>query len=367
MQVKYNYLDKQFEHVDDYFADLRGLVKSGEFTLGPYVEKFEKKFGEYIGVKHVISVNNGTDALILALKGAGVKPGDEVISVPNTFYATIGAIVAVGARPVFVDSDDRYQIDADKIQKAITKKTRAILPVHWAGCPADMKEILAVAKKRRLPVIEDACPSVGAAIHGKKCGSFGTVNAFSMHPLKPLNVWGDGGMTVTDDDKIAGFLRMYRNHGMTDRDHIDIWGVNCRLQPVQAIVGIRVLDTIEDLVEARNRNARQLDKGLADLKEFVSTPRRPKGYREAYQLYLACFKRRDELFRCLVAKGVEVKVHYPVPLPLQKAAKSLGYKKGDFPAAEKQANEVMTLPSHQFITPEQIDYTLDCIHKFYRR
>ena len=367
MRVKYSYLSEQFADFESYLPALRGLVKSGEFTLGPYVERFEKQFGDYIGVKHVISTNTGTGALILALKAAGVKPGDEVITVPNTFVATVGAIVAVGARPVFVDCDERYQIDADKIEKKVTRRTRVILPVHWAGCSPDMKRIMAIANKKKVAVVEDACPAVGAKIGGRFAGSFGLVNAFSMHPLKPLNVWGDGGMIATDDDKVAAFLRLYRNHGLSDRDHIDLWGVNSRLQPVQAVVAMRVLADIEKSIKIRNRNARLLDEGLADLGRSLWTPRRLKDTREVYQLYLASASRRDELVKFLTARGVEVKIHYPIPLHLQKAAKSLGYKRGDFPVCEKQAGEIITIPSHQHVSAEQIRYTVDLIHDFYRR
>lgn len=367
VKVKYSYLAEQFANVEGYFSDLRKLVKSGEFTLGPTVERFEKKFAEYIGVKHVISTNTGTDALILALKAAGVKPGDEVITVPNTFVATVGAIVAAGARPVFVDCDDRFQIDAGKIEKAISKRTRVILPVHWAGASPDLKTILSIADKRGIAVVEDACPAVGAKIGKRFAGSFGKVNAFSMHPLKPLNVWGDGGMVATDSDEAAKFLRLYRNHGLSDRDHIEFWGVNCRLQPVQAVVAMRVLDGIETLIRIRNRNARLLDQGLSGLEAHIRTPRRLKGNREAFQLYLACASRRDELVRTLIAKGVEAKIHYPIPLHLQKAARPLGYKRGDFPVAEKQASEVVTLPSHQFISEKQIEAMVRLIRNFYAK
>ncbi len=365
MKVKYSYLEDQFADTDEYFSDLKELVRSGEFTLGPYVERFEKKFAEFIGVKHVISTNTGTDALILALKAAGIKPQDEVITVPNTFVATVGAIVACGARPVFVDCDDRFQIDPAKIEKAITKRTRVILPVHWAGCPADILEIVAIADKHGLAVVEDACPAVGARVNGRAVGTFGKANAFSMHPLKPLNVWGDGGMIATNHDEVASFLKLYRNHGLSDRDHIDLWGVNSRLQPVQAVVAMRVLDSIEKLVEIRNRNARLLDTGLQGLEEFIRPPRRPKNYREAYQLYIACAKRRDELVNFFVANEVEAKIHYPIPLHLQKAAAGLGYKKGDFPVCEKQASEILTIPSHQFITEEQIHYMTSLMREFY--
>ena len=367
MQVKYSYLDQQFAEVQPYFEDLRRLVKSGEFTLGPFVEEFEKKFARYTGVKHAIGTNSGTDALILALKAVGVKPGDEVITVPNTFIATVGAIVAVGAKPVFVDCDERYNIDVNRISEAITLRTRAILPVYWAGSPPDIEAILDIAASHDLPVVEDACPAVGAKVNGRFAGTFGKVNAFSMHPLKPLNVWGDGGIVVTDDDEAAAFLRLYHNHGLKDRDHADIWGVNTRLQPIQAVVASRLLDEIEAVVEARIRNARQLDSGLSDLKEFVRIPPRPPQYREVYQLYLASVDRRDELLAYLISRGIEAKVHYPIPLHLQVAAKGLGYKCGDFPMCERQAKEIITIPAHQHVTEEQISYMVQEIRRFYSR
>ena len=366
MQVKYNYLDQQFADVEAYFQDLRKLVASGEFTLGPFVEAFEEKFAAYIGVKYAIGTNTGTGALILSLKAVGVKPGSEVITVANTFIATVGAIVAVGARPVFVDSDERYQLDANKIEAAITSKTSAILPVYWAGCPPEMDKILEIAARRGIPVVEDACPAVGAKINGRAAGTFGKVSAFSMHPLKPLNVWGDGGIIVTNDDKAAEFLRLYRNHGLVDRDHVEIWGVNDRLQPFQAVVGYRVLDTVEGLVEARIRNAQLLDKGLKGLEPYIRPPRRPAGYREVYQLYLATATRRDELVKFLISREIEAKVHYPIPIHLQNAARELGYKRGDFPVCERQAQEIVTLPAHQHVTQEQINYMLSMIREFYR-
>ena len=365
MRVKYSYLDQQFAEVEPYFEDLRRLVKSGEFTLGPFVEEFERKFARYIGVKHAIGTNCGTDALILSLKAVGVKPGDEVISVPNSFIATAGAVVAVGAKPVFVDCDERYQIDVNKLESAITPRTRAILPVHWAGCPADIEAIVAIANRNGLPVVEDACAAVGARINGRSVGTFGKANAFSMHPLKPLNVWGDGGIVVTDDDEAAAYLRLYRNHGLSDRDHVEIWGVNNRLQPVQAVVASRLLDGIEELVEARIRNARQLDAGLGGLSRFIQPPRRPTGYREVYQLYLAGATKRDQLLGYLVARGIEAKVHYPIPIHLQRGAAGLGYKPGDFPVCERQAQEIITIPAHQHVTAEQIDYVVSSIRAFY--
>ena len=341
MNVPYAYLNQQFEDVEEYFSDLRDLVKSGEFTLGPFVDSFEKKFAKYIGVKHAIGTNTGTGALILALKASGVKSGDEVITVANTFIATVGAIIAVGAKPVFVDCDDRFQMDVSKLEKAITSKTKAIIPVHWGGCSPDMEKIMTIANGRGVEVVEDACPSVGARVNGKPAGTFGRVNAFSMHPLKPLNVWGDGGIVVTNDDQAAEFLRLYRNHGLVGRDHIKIWGVNDRLQPFQAVVG--------------------------ELAPKIITPHRPSENRESYQLYLALAERRNELVKYLIERGIEAKIHYPIPIHLQEAAQELGYKKGDFPICEAQADSIITLPAHQYINEEQIQYMVQEIKNFYQK
>lgn len=365
MLVNYGYLHQQFGEVDEYIEDLRYLVSTGEFTLGPFVEKFEKKFADYIGVKHVISTNTGTDALILALKASGVKNGDEVITVPNTFYATVGAIIAAGAKPVFVDCDKRMQINPDLIEKAITPKTKGIVPVHWMGCPADMDRIMGIANQHNLVVVEDACPAVGATVNGKRCGSIGKANGFSFHPLKPLNVWGDGGSITTDDDDVAEFLTHYRNHGMSDRDHIEMWGINSRIQPIQAMVATRVLDTVDRSNDIRIRNAQLLDEGFKGLAGYIEIPERSSKYKDVYQLYVIRAKKRDELVEYLQSKEIECRVHYPVPLHLQNAAKEMGYKKGDFPECEKQAEEIVTLPAHQYIVPEQIEYIIEHTRKFY--
>lgn len=367
MHVKYSYLKEQFaDPMEDYLDDLRPLIASGEFTFGPYVTAFEQKFAKYIGVKHAIGVCNGTDALIMALKAVGVQPGDDVITVPNTFYATVGAVVAVGAKPVFVDCDERYQMDVAKIEAAITPRTRAILPVHWAGCSPDIKKVMEIATRHHLKVVEDACPSVGATVDGQGAGTFGHVNAFSMHPLKPLNVMGDGGIVVTNDDALAEWIRTYQNHGMVDRDHIQMWGINTRLQPTQAVVACRVLDTIEASIEIRNRNARHLDEGLRSLGARIKIPQRPKGNREVYQLYQVGVENRNALLPYLIERGIEAKVHYPLPLHLQVAAKDLGYARGDFPVCERQADEILTLPAHQAVTTDQVNCILKTIQSFYQ-
>lgn len=365
MKVPYNYLPMQFSDIEKITADWKKLIQSTEFTLGPFVEEFEKEFANFIGCKHVISTNTGTDALILALKALGVGPGDEVISVPITFFATIGAIVAVGAKPVFVDIDDRYQIDISQISKAITTRTKAVLPVHWGGASPDMPELVKIAESFGIKVVEDACMAPGGDIKGKHPGIFGHANAWSMHPLKPLNVMGDGGMVSTNDDGLADWMRMYRNHGMIDRDHNSIWGVNMRLQPLQAIVASHVLKTLTETVAIRNRNAHTLDEGLKELADYIIVPPRPAGYRETFSLYMARFKKRDALIKYLIEREIDAKIHYPVPLHLQKAAEYLGNKRGDFPISEQYAEEIVTLPAHQYLNADQLLYMIQNIKTFY--
>ena len=366
MKVPFNYLPYQFKNTSIYFNEWKKLIHSCEFTLGPYVEKFEKAFSKFIGIKHCISTNNGTDALVLALKSLGVKKNDEVITVCNSFFATAGSIVACGAKPVFVDSDERYQIDINKIEKAITKKTKIILPVHWGGASPNMKKIMEISKENNLKVVEDACMSIGANINGRRPGTFGNVNAFSMHPLKSLNVMGDGGMVVTNNDKIALWLKRYRNHGMIDRDRIFDWGDNKRLQPIQAVVANIELKKISSIVLKRNKNAKILDQALSKIKS-VEIPKRKKNYKETFALYMAKFKKRNKLRSYLMKNGIDVKIHYPIPLHLQKPSKALGYKRGDFPVAEKQAKELLTLPVHQYLNHNQLNFIIKKIKNFYQK
>lgn len=368
MRVPYNYLDRQFDEAETeaILGKLRALVRTGEFTIGPPVVEFERRLAAMIGVKHVIGTNTGTDALILALKAFGIGAGDEVITQVNTFYATAGAIVAVGARPVFVDVDEQYAIDEHLIEAAVTPRTKALLPVYWAGLPPAMPAIMEIARRHDLCVIEDACPAVGATYDGTPAGAFGHAAAFSMHPLKPLHVWGDGGAVATNDDRAGKWLRLYRNHGMVNRDEIATWGVNQRLQSVQAVVANHILDRVNQWVDRRIEIAERIDKGLADVPE-ITLPPRPANRRNALQLYMVRAQRRDALIRYLAAEGVEAKIHYPIPLHLQRAAQDLGYKKGDFPVAEAQAADIVTLPGHQFLTDAEVDYMIDRVRRFYRR
>lgn len=367
-RIPYSYLDRQFDQAETeaIFEDLRALVCTGEFTMGPPVLEFERRLAEMIGVKSAIGTNSGTDALILALKALRIGPGDEVITQVNTFCATVGAIVAVGAQPVLVDVEDQYAIDERLIEAAVTPRTKAILPVWWTGLPPNMSVIMKTARRHGLFVVEDACPALGASFDGKSAGSFGDAAAFSLHPLKPLHVWGDGGAVVTNDDALAQWLRRYRNHGMINRDEVEFWGVNQRLQTVQAVVANRLLDRVTKWTDQRIEIAARIDEGLRDLPE-IKLPPRPHNRRNAFQLYMVRAERRDELIRHLADAGIDTRIHYPIPLHLQKAARDLGYKKGDFPVAEAQAKEIVTLPCHQYLTAEEIEHMIDQVRKFYGR
>ena len=367
MRVAFSYLDRQFAEVDAIIADIRGLVASGDYTLGAALTQFEERFAKLVGVRHAIGVNSGTDALMLSLQAAGVRPGDEVITAPNTFIATLGAIVATGARPVFVDVDAQHNLDPGRIAAAITPRTRAIVPVHLWGNPANMHAIGEIAERRRLAVVEDACQSLTAAIDGRAVGSFGDAGAFSLHPLKPLNVWGDGGVVVTDSDALAANIRLRRNHGLRDRDTVEVFGINSRLDTLQAVVGNHLIERVIAMTDKRIENARRLDAGLAALGDAVRfAPRRP-GVRHVYQVYVVRATRRDELKRFLIEQGIEAKIHYPVPLHLQPASVALGYKQGDFPACEAEADEILTLPAHQDLTTAELDHVVEQVRRFYGR
>ena len=366
MRVPYNYLPMEFRKNNKILSRWKKLIQSTDFTLGKDMIEFEKKFAKYIGAKYVISTNNGTDALILSLKSIGVKKGDEVITVSNTFYASAGAIVACGAKPILVDCDDRYQIDIKEIKKKISKRTKAIMPVHWGGASPDMFSIMKLAKKYKIHVVEDACMGIGAKIKGRSPGTFGTINAFSMHPLKSLNVMGDGGMVATNNKKIFDWIKKFRNHGMIDRDHIEFWGVNMRLQPLQAVVALEGLKKIDRVIKKRNENAKEMDRLLSTLSPNLIIPRRLKGYKETFALYMCLVVNRDELLKHLIKNKIEAKIHYPIPLNKQEAAKKLNLNQNNFKNSNEQAQKIITLPIHQYLTKTQLSFMFKKIKQFYK-
>ena len=366
MRVPYSYLKRQFADVETYLDDIRAVVASGDFTLGAAVSQFEENFARLTGLPHVVGVASGTDALMISLKAVGVGPGYEVITAPNTFVATVGAIVMTGARPVFVDVNEVYAIDPAKIEAAITPRTKAIMPVHLSGNPADMPAVMEIAQRRGLAVVEDAAQAILATIDGKHVGSFGAAAGFSLHPLKNLNVWGDGGLIATTSAEMAEKLRLWRNHGLKGRDEVAFYAHNSRLDSLQAVVGNRLLGQVEEITARRIANARRFDETFKELAEFITIPTRDERFREVYHTYVLQAKDRDGLVAHLLDNGVEVKVHYPIPLHLQEASKGLGYCAGDFPVCEEQCRTIFTLPVHQHLTEAELDHVIEQVHRFYR-
>lgn len=363
-RVRYSPLPQQFAEPDEIFAELRDLVRSGDFTLGKVVGEFERAFAATLGMKHAIGVGSGTDAIKVPLKAVGIGPGDEVITTANTFWATVGAIAEVGARPVFIDCDDTFNPDVSQLDSVMTGRTRAIVPVQLTGDVADMPAIMKFAAKHDLKVIEDACQSLMAELDGKKAGSFGAAAAFSMHPLKIINVWGDAGIVVTNDDAVDDRCRLLRNHGLRNRDEMEIFGYNTRLDSVQAVVGKWILRQIHDIVDRRAANARLYDAGLKDCPGIRIPVRNPR-VKHVYLLYMVFAERRDELMAHLTKHGVEAKVHYPIPLYQQKALEPLGYKKGAFPVTDRHAREVISFPVDQHLSHDEIEYVIDTVRSFY--
>ncbi|MFQ5893428.1 MAG: DegT/DnrJ/EryC1/StrS family aminotransferase [Nitrospinota bacterium] len=364
VRVPFSYLDRRFEDADAYLEDIRELVARGDFTLGAALEEFERRFAESCGAPHAVGVGSGTDALAISLKVLGVGPGDEVITTPTTFIATVGAIVLTGARPVFVDSEEGFVIDPEKIEAAITPRARAIVPVHYTGNMADMPAIAEVARARNLHVVEDACQAIGASLDGRPPGTWGETACYSLHPLKNLNVWGDGGVIVCRSAELAARLRLHRNHGLINRDEAVVFGANSRLDTLQAVVGNRLMGELPSITERRIAIAGLYDRALGELGPEVRVPRRRPGVKHVFHLYMVRARRRDELLAHLRRNGVEAKVHYPIPVHLQEAARHLGYREGDFPVSEEDSRAVITLPAHQHLTPEEVDYTIEQVRSF---
>lgn len=364
MKVRYSYLPQQFAHADDLWARLKAFVATGDFTLGKDLSEFENRFAGLIGTKHAIGVGSGTDAIKLSLKALGVGNGDEVITTANTFIATVGAINEIGARPVLVDCNDTFCMDVSKVEAAITGKTKAIVPVHFTGYMTDMHALMAIARKHRLPVVEDACQGILASLDGRNAGTWGATGAFSLHPLKNLNVWSDGGVIVTNDDALTHRLRLLRNHGMRNRDEIEILGYNSRLDTFQAVVGNWLIGSTEEITRKRIENAKYYDTHLAGIPQIRIPPRLPN-MRIVFHLYIVFAKDRDALLKHCLARGIEAKVHYPIPLYQQDALRFLGYKPGTFPVTDRHVGEIITFPTDQHLTRAELDYVIDAVRSFY--
>jgi aminotransferase EvaB len=364
MKVRYSYLRQQFSNCPDLWIKLKKFVKTGDFTLGKPLQEFEKKFAKLMNVKYAIGVNSGTDAIKLSLKVLGVRSGDEVITAANTFVATIGAITELGAIPVFVDCDDTFCINTSLVEKKITKRTKAIIPVHYTGYMTNMIKLKKISRKYNIPIVEDACQSILASINDKISGSWGDLGAFSLHPLKNINVWSDGGIITTNKLKYYKELRLLRNHGLESRDKVKICGYNSRLDTFQAVVGNWLLPKAHSIANARIKNARFYDKNFKKIKQ-ITIPPRPKNFKIVYHLYIVFAKDRDNLLKYCHKKGIEAKIHYPIPIYRQRALGFLKHKKGDFPVTDFHAQNMITFPCDQHISSNQMRYVISTVKKFY--
>ena len=367
LKINHNYLFEQFADYSKIFKEIEKVVKRGDYTLGDKVNEFEKNFAKRTGAKFVIGVGNGTDALFLGLKALNIGNGDEVITVPYSFIATVGSIATAGAKPVFVDVKEDYNIDEKKIESAITKKTKAIMPVIWAGRPCELDKIKSIAKKYNLKIIQDASQGIDCRFRNKQLINFADICTYSMHPLKNLNIWGDGGFVATNNKKIADKLFLLRNHGLINRNNSKIFGFNSRLDTIQAVVAnYKLKNKLNNITKKRIKNALLFDQVFKN-NPNVKTVKRFSHYKEVYHLYHINVKKRDKLQQFLIKNGVDAKVHYPIPIHLQGAAKYLNYKRGDFPVAEKMANTSMSIPVHEFIKVKDIKHVSNLIEDFYKK
>ena len=364
-EISHNYLSKQFDDYKDIFKKIERVILENDFTLGNSVNEVEELIANECGTKYAIGVGSGTDAIMLSLKSLGIKEGDEVITSTYTFYATIGAIVTAGAKPVFCDCDENYNIDTSQIEEKITSNTKAIVPIHWSGRPCDMDKLQEISKNYSIPIVEDACHALQAEFNSKRCGSFGELGCFSFHPLKNLNVWGDGGIIVSNNKDLSDNLKLIRNHGLINRDTCVKFAYNSRLDTIQAVVAKHLIEKkLDKITENRIKNALMYDSLLRDM-PFLKIPERKIGNKEVFHLYTFQAKKRNKLAEFLNINGIDAKIHYPIPMHLQPAAKKYNYFEGDFPVAEKLCKTTISLPVHEFVTEKEIIYVSDLIKKFY--
>jgi dTDP-4-amino-4,6-dideoxygalactose transaminase len=353
------------EQMPELAAIFERVVRRGSFVgAGTEIERLEARLAEYCGAREAVALNSGTDALFLALKAAGIGLGDEVITPPNSFIASTAVIVHLGARPVFVDVLADQNIDPAAVEGAVTPRTRAIMPVHLTGRVCRMDRIMEIAERHGLLVIEDAAQSIGSMFQGRKGGSFGHFGCFSAHPLKNLNAMGDAGFVTTNDAAAAARMRRLRTHGMADRETVEEWGFVSRMDVLQAAILEYRLDKLPDVIAKRRENAALYQRLLKHEKVFVPPCRQDEF--NTFHTFVIQAERRDDLQRHLRAIGIKTAIHYPVPIHLQPAAADLGYRKGDFPVTESQAERILTLPVNQYMSTNDVETVAREVLDFYR-
>lgn len=346
-------------------AAIEAVIDHGHFILGDEVSEFERKFADLCQVPYAVGVNSGTDALTIALQTLNIGQGDEVITVPNSFIASTSCIAIVGAQPVFVDVGPDYNMDPNLLEAAITPRTKAILPVHLTGRPANMDPILEIAQRYDLYVIEDAAQSVVAEYKGKRVGSLGTIGCFSLHPLKTLSACGDGGILTTHDARLYESFKTRRNIGLATRDDCVMWAGNSRLDTLQAAVLLVKLGHLKEWTERRRENASIYRELLTDIPQ-VESPQELKYEKAVYHTFVIQADNRNRLRSHLAENGVGSAIHYPNPIHSQTVASWLGYQQGTFPVTESQASRILSLPVFPELERQQLEYVVDCIRSFYK-
>lgn len=341
-------------------AAIREVIENAAFILGPAVERFEAEFARYLGVQHVVGTSSGTTALHLSLIALGLEPGDEVIVPGHTFIATAEAVSHVGAKPVFADVlEDTGNLDPRAFEAAITPRTRAVLPVHLYGHPADLADILGIADRHGIAALEDACQSHGARYRGRRVGSFGRAACFSFYPGKNLGAYGEGGAVATNDAELAAQVRWLRDHGQSKRYHHAMIGFNARLEGIQgAVLGVK-LHHLDSWNAARREHAAYYARALTS--DSLALPKARPDCEPVFHLYVVRSEERDRLQEHLGARGVQTGLHYPVPLHLQPAYRSLGHREGEFPVAERWARTCLSLPMFPELTRAQLDEVVQAV------
>lgn len=357
-------LKKQYHSIkDEIDRAVLNVLESTQFVLGQEVAAFEEEFSDYCQVKHGVAVNSGTSALHLAFLAVGIGPGDEVITVPNTFIATIAAIRYTGATPVFIEIDPiSYTMDPKKIEDAITERTKAICPVHLFGQTADMDPIMEIAAKHKLYVIEDAAQAHGAEYKGRRAGNIGDLSCFSFYPGKNLGAYGEGGLVTTNNPDHSKIIHNLRDWGAEKKYHHDLKGFNYRMAGIQGAILRVKLRHLEDWTKARREHAEHYNKLFADFE--VKTPIEMDYARHVYHLYIIKVKQRNELQKMLKKKNIFTGIHYPIPVHMQKAHADLGYVRGDFPLTEQTADEILSLPMYAELNNSEIEEVVSAIKQF---
>lgn len=363
MKVPFNTLQPGYRKFrTEYLDAVTRVMDSGWYILGEELKSFESEFSRWLGVSHTVGVNSGLDALILGIRALGIGSGDEVVVPANTFIASVLGVTENGAEPVFVEPDEYYNINADKIEEAITSRTKAILVVHLYGQPCRMDKIARIAKEHGLAIVEDCAQSHQASIDGRKVGTFGDIACFSFFPTKNLGAFGDAGAIATNNKQLADLLKIYRNYGSEKKYHNMVQGVNSRLDELQAALLKIKLGHIEKITQEREAIAKIYLQNITNPQ--ISLPVVRTGYRHVWHLFVIRLDKRSELQEYLAENGVNTQIHYPVPPHLAAAYSELGYKQGSFPITERYSNTILSLPLYNGMSLDEARYVVDLINKF---